>query len=181
MDELPVGRIAERAGVTEAQARAVLAAARELATPASVTSPEAVRRDAPRTEPATGDRMLDAAAWGALAVVLVSVAVYAIAEDGFDQSTRGKAGLLATSVVIAAGFLFLGRIARRRGYRLGEQLAVSGAAILVGVIAWSALWVLGLWPGHEVAHRYGDGYADRERFLTLLPPPLRAWTAGLPV
>ena len=129
-----LAEIARRAGVTEAQARAVLAAEAEL-------------RERP---PA---RVPDAAAWAAAGVVAVSVAVFMVIEDGFDMAQGRKGAVLGVALAVAAIAVAAALSARRRGYRLGDQLGFTVAATLVPVIVWSLLWVTGLAPGHT--DRYG--------------------------
>jgi hypothetical protein len=123
-----LAEIARRAGVTEAQARAVLAAEAALREPAPVRVP-------------------DAAAWAATAVVVVSVAVFVVIEGGVDEAADHKGAVLGVALAVAAGAVAAALLARRRAYRLGEQLGFTVAAALVPVIVWTLLWVTGLWPG----------------------------------
>jgi hypothetical protein len=137
-----LAEIARRAGVTEAQARAVLDAA------------AAVERPAPAA-------MNDFATWAAGVVVVASVAVFMFAEDGFEVDPDGKGAVLAVTLVIAAGAVAAARAARARGYRLGEQIGFTVAAALVPVIVWTLLWVAGVWPGH-VVHQPDYSYWDSQ-------------------
>jgi hypothetical protein len=136
-----LAEIARRAGVTEAQARAVLDA------------PAAVER-----EPAP---MSDFATWAAGVVVVASVGVYIAVEDGFEVDPDGKGAVLAVTLVVAAGAVAAARAARARGYRLGEQIGFTIAAALVPVIVWTLLWVAGVWPGH-VVHQPDYSYWDSD-------------------
>src|SRR3954447_409177 len=119
-----LAEIARRAGVTEAQARAVLDAA------------AAVERPAPAA-------MNDFATWAAGVVVVGSVGVFVAVEDGFEAAPDGKGAVLAVRLAVAAGAVAAARAARARGYRLGEQIGFTVAAALVPVIVWALLWVAG--------------------------------------
>src|SRR5262249_2194324 len=94
-----VAEIARRAGVTEDQARVVLAAA------------GAVERE-PRAAAPAG--FADFAIWAAAAVVVGSVAVFVVIEDGFESDPRSKGSVLAVALLVAVGALAIGRLARTR-------------------------------------------------------------------
>jgi hypothetical protein len=149
-----LAEIARRAGVTEAQARAVLDAAAE--------------HDAVR--------LPDFAVWAAAAVVVGSVAVFMAAEDGFESDPGHKGAVLAVALVVAAGAVAAARLARRRGYRLGEQAGFTIAAALVPVVLWTLLWVAGLWPGH--ADRLGNWVGGDDRAQAALAALVAALSAA---
>src|SRR4051812_19923964 len=97
-----LGEIARRAGVTEAQARAVLDAAAAL--------------ERPPRERAGPPGFADAMMWAAAAVVVGSVAVFMAIEDGFSDDPGSKGAVLAVALIVGLGAALAGRLARSRGY-----------------------------------------------------------------
>jgi hypothetical protein len=91
-----LAEIARRAGVTEAQARAVLDAAAAM-----------------EREPAD-TRMSDFATWAAGAVVVASVAVYIGVEDGYDLLDSGAGGALIVSLLLGLAMVGLTVLTWRR-------------------------------------------------------------------
>ena len=99
-----LAEIARRAGVTEAQARAVLDAAG--------ADERVAREPVSRPDPPS---FADAATWAAAAVVLGSVAVFMVIENGFEDDPGDKGAVLAVALLGGAGAVLTGRLARIGG------------------------------------------------------------------
>lgn len=195
-DPREMERIAAEVGVTAAQVAAVLQAAGRAPAPAggpaatvipSVHPPASAAGPAP-SGPRAAAPFPDAAAWAATGVALVAMFVFVASTAGFNEQPQGKGAALATGAVAIAIALRAALESRRRRHRLGEQLGLSVAALVSPLVAWSGLWLLGLWPGEWVQappaagheYRYWDSGDDAAvaralLFVFLTPMLAGAW------
>jgi hypothetical protein len=155
-DPAEVERIAGEVGLTTDQVAAVLAAAdrRDPAAGQAAVAPAAT------AAPGSAIAIPEAAAWAATGVALVAMFVFVSSTNGFSERPDGKAAALITGIVATAIAIRAAVVSRRTGFALGEQLALSVVALISPLIAWSLLWLLGLWPGGWVELPASPGGAD---------------------
>lgn len=137
MNQRRLEQIAAAAGVTPEQAARVLEAAAEPATTPPAPTPAAA-----------ASRLVRGTARAAAGVVILSVGVFLFASDAFTNSPDGKPLVLVTSLVFCLLAGRLAKLALRRGFDAGDEVAWASIALVSPLVSWSLLWVLGLWPGY---------------------------------